>query len=295
MPYFSNMPTFDYPLVVNGKTKFVNSRNILVRARIIDYIKDTQASYLNYTILDGERPETLSHRVYGQSELHWIILLFNEIIDPLFEWPLSTNDLDMVVSKKHQGKALFIDLKRVSFELNGIVSKGNEDIWYEVGSTVKQGNAVGKILSWDPNLYKLVIEQTSTTPFFPTVGVGDPTSTYKDLVHVRSDGAILRAPIGRVVDENKYAAHHFENSETGERADHHTKLITSSGEVINASLLDRYVIGNAEIIPTPAGDITMVSNYAHETAENDKKRNIKMMRPELIDSVIKDMRKVFGG
>jgi hypothetical protein len=295
MPYFSNMPTLDYPLKINGKTVLINARNILVRAKIIDRIKSTQAAYLNYTIRDGERPETLAARVYGQPDLHWVVLLFNEILDPLFEWPLSSNDLESAVNTKYTGKTLFIDLKRVNFERGGIVSRAKEELWFEVGGTVTQGNAEGKVLAWDPNLYKIVIEQTSGTNFSTTPSVTNPQSEYMDLIHRRSDGVVLYAPIGRVVDDNRYAVHHFEDSETGEVVDHHSILTTANGELVDSSVMEFYAVYSNELIRLPNRDVVAVSNYQHEIASNDSKRNIKMMRPELIDLVIKDMRKIFGG
>jgi len=124
--YFSNMPTITYPLTVNGKVKYVEARDILVRAKIVDFLKNTQSSYLDYTIRDGERPETLANRVYGQSEYHWIILLFNETIDPLFEWPISSQDLLAAIEKKYEGKTLFIDMGEVQFDKQGLVTKAKE-------------------------------------------------------------------------------------------------------------------------------------------------------------------------
>ena len=121
MAYFSNMTVFNYPFVVNGRTEYISSRNIMVRAKFLDYFKNTQAAYLDYTVRDGERPETLAHRVYGSSDLHWVILLFNEILDPLFTFPLSTNDLAAAVDKKYSGVTLFVDLKNDDQGKGGVV------------------------------------------------------------------------------------------------------------------------------------------------------------------------------
>ncbi len=291
------MPTFDYPDIVKGKYKFVNSRNILVRAKIIDYIKNTQSAYSNYTIRDGERPEHIAYRVYGQSDLHWVILLFNEIIDPLFEWPISSNDLETSVQKRYSGKTLFVNLKTAQYSKNGALQIENQsyrDIWYEIGGKVTQGNAIGTVLDWDPNLYKLVIRQDSTAEFKVSSGVLDPLKQTRDLVHIRNDGIALYTTVGRVVDDNKYSVHHFEDLNTGEIQDHHSLLIVNN-EVVNASILDYYAVYNKELIRLTNKDVIAVSNYQYEISKNDKKRNIKIMRPDLIDVIIKDIRKIFIG
>jgi hypothetical protein len=298
MAYFSNMPVIDYPLSVNGRVKYINSRNIMVRAKFLDYIKQTQQAYLNYTIRDGERPETLAHRIYGASEFHWIILLFNEIIDPIFSWPIASNDLDALVEKKYNGKTLFIDMKRVNYQSGGQTLKGNEEVWYEVGSAVTQGTATGTVLEWDPNLYKIVIDQTSTQNFKTTIDIDNPLATNRDLIHIRKDGIKLASPLGRVVDNNKYAAHHFVYDDTNAVVDHHRQLQDVVGSVVNSSIIDRYATYRKDnislVVDGTTRNIRAISNYQYEIEKNDNLRSIKLMRPELIDVVVKDLKGIFS-
>lgn len=298
MSYFSNMPVVNYPIVVNGRVKYINARNIMVRAKFLDYIKQTQTAYLNYTIRDGERPETLAHRVYGASEYHWIILLFNEIIDPIFGWPIGTNDLDVLVEKKYSGKTLFIDMRKVNYQVGGVSIKGNEEVWYEIGSEVTQGSATGTVLDWNPNLYKVVVNQTSTTNFKTTLNIDDPIKTDRDFIHMRKDGIELAAPLGRVVDNNKYSVHHFVYDDTNEVVDHHRLLQDPNESLLNVSIMDRYATYRKDNISLVVDGVTRnvraVSNYQYEIEKNDARRSIKMMRPELIDVVIKDIRGIFS-
>ena len=45
-------------------------------------------------------PEHLAHKLYGDAELHWIILLINNITDVYRDWPMSyTNFLRFVTDK----------------------------------------------------------------------------------------------------------------------------------------------------------------------------------------------------
>ena len=91
MGYFNFLSNVGYR---NDNGTFTIARNILTRGKIIDSIKESQSGYMEYTIKDEERPETLANRVYGRSDYHWIILLFNEILDPFFSWPLSVNEME---------------------------------------------------------------------------------------------------------------------------------------------------------------------------------------------------------
>ena len=296
MSYFANMPVINYPIKVNGKTKVVNAKNILVRAKFLEYVKNTQSSYLTYVIRDGERPDTLANRVYGRSDLHWIILLFNEIINPLFEWPISSQDLQRVVQEKYKGRTLIIDSKRTYYGSSvGPAAQANEELWYEPGQTLVKDGVVGIVKSWDPDLYKIVIEENITgESFTPTENVDSVTNETRDLIHGRSDGVYIYAPLGRYISDNVNAVHHFENVDDGMMVDHHSLLSSESGELIQTSILDRYATKGIDVFSIAGSTIRVVTNYEHEVRRNESLRTIKMLRPEMLDIVVKDMRRVFG-
>ena len=52
-------------------------------------------------MIDGETPEIVADKFYNDSELYWIILMANEMIDPRFDWPLSYVNLLNYVDNKY--------------------------------------------------------------------------------------------------------------------------------------------------------------------------------------------------
>ena len=52
-------------------------------------------------VKEGETPERLADKFYGDSNYHWVILHVNEIIDPRFDWPLTTYQLEQYVGSKY--------------------------------------------------------------------------------------------------------------------------------------------------------------------------------------------------
>ena len=50
---------------------------------------------------DGETPEMVADSLYGNASLHWILLLFNQIINTYYEWPLSRKNFQRYVSDKY--------------------------------------------------------------------------------------------------------------------------------------------------------------------------------------------------
>ena len=56
-----------------------------------------------HIIVDGEKPEILAHQLYGDPELHWIILYANgaSFLNPYYDWPMTNFDLQKFVDKKY--------------------------------------------------------------------------------------------------------------------------------------------------------------------------------------------------
>jgi hypothetical protein len=67
--------------------------NFMARVQMSDQLKSNVMLYSPYTIIDGETPEMVADKVYGDPTLHWVILLTNEIIDPRYDWCLSQEHL----------------------------------------------------------------------------------------------------------------------------------------------------------------------------------------------------------
>jgi hypothetical protein len=277
--------------------------DLTVRAKILDYVSNTQVSYLDYTIRDGERPEQLAYRVYGKPTLHWTILLFNEILNPYFDWPSSSVELEKSVSQKYPGRAYFIDLEEAS--------STQSDFWIQPtseGSVTTINGYDVTILAWEPNLYKVVVDENSPSVSTIPESLDFFGISQNILYHQRSDGKSFTARVYRIVDDNRYAVHHFEKLDSEEIVDHH--FVESIEQVrrdlginpvyVNAdknksSNLERYIRGN-DLRPMPDGSfVTPIINIDYEIRENDKKRVIKMLRPEFTEFVATELRKIFIG
>ena len=97
--YFNFFPTIDYVNVGQSNSKTVT--NILKRAAIREVVKDNLAIYTKYIIRSGETPESVAFNVYGDAELHWVILLTNDIYDRYHQWPMNVNQFLAYVNEKY--------------------------------------------------------------------------------------------------------------------------------------------------------------------------------------------------
>ena len=89
----------DYVNVGQSNSKTVT--NILKRAAIREVVKNNLAIYTKYIIKSGETPESVAFNVYGDAELHWVILLTNDIYDRYHQWTMNVNQFLAYVNEKY--------------------------------------------------------------------------------------------------------------------------------------------------------------------------------------------------
>lgn len=100
--YFKEFPTFLYDFKYNTsnetKTSLVKdiTRNIRFRRDILS----TVTLYDEYDIEDGETPEIIAEKLYGNAEYHWIIMLANNRYDYLTDFPLDERSLEQHIIGK---------------------------------------------------------------------------------------------------------------------------------------------------------------------------------------------------
>ena len=97
--YFSRFPKGNYDIKGDGNQKLVTDlmRRIKIRSKIADQI----SIYDRYDVVSGERPEDIAFKHFGDPELHWVVLLTNNISDAYYDWPLSDQEFETYVNNKY--------------------------------------------------------------------------------------------------------------------------------------------------------------------------------------------------
>ena len=99
MAYFKPFPTIDYDPTGNNTHKTI--KDILIRVKIKDVVKQNRAVFSKYDVKEGQRPEDVAFEQYGDSEFHWIVLMMNEMTNPYYDWPMGLRDLEKFVASKY--------------------------------------------------------------------------------------------------------------------------------------------------------------------------------------------------
>ena len=97
--YFANFPLIPYDSVGNGEFKVVT--NLLRRVAIRSKVRTNTMLFDTYDVREGETPEILADKLYGDSEYHWIILYCNNITDRYHQWPKNTNQFLAYINDKY--------------------------------------------------------------------------------------------------------------------------------------------------------------------------------------------------
>ena len=279
--YFDKFPLVQYDISKDGNVRLAT--DILRRVAFREKVLEQAGLFEEYYVEEGETPEIVAEKVYGDPEMHWVVMLFNEIIDPKYDFPLSESQLERFLDKTYPGKAYYLD----SNTDNVPVTKN-----FVVGEDVFFGLNKGLVREWDPVTQKLNLEQETGL-----LSVGDIV-TSKD-----KDGAEFTTRVKRVVEFHKLGLHHFENSgETAELNNYASAPDTNGIQVplgqtgagsfasSAVSFSDTILRGYINSVTPTTYVIKTISDVAVE--ENDAKRKIRLLKQRYIPQVVDEFKRL---
>ena len=102
--YFRNLPNFEYISRINERKTnkdFLTVKNLFRRPIIREDLFTDFMTFTKYRIVGDERPDEVAYDVYGESDLDWVVLLSNNIINVRDEWPLNQHDYRNYLIEKY--------------------------------------------------------------------------------------------------------------------------------------------------------------------------------------------------
>lgn len=96
--YFKEFPKFYYDFKDDkGNTELRLVRDITRNVRFRKEILANVSVFDEYDIKDGETPEIIAEKVYGNPNYHWIIMLANERFNYVYDFPMEETTLARAV------------------------------------------------------------------------------------------------------------------------------------------------------------------------------------------------------
>lgn len=163
--YFADFPVIRY--------EGVPVRDITRRTNFITENLSNPFVFLPYTVKENERPEDIAFYYYGSVDYTWLVLLANEIHDPLNQWYLNEELFHELLIKKYSqmsGKKGYevIDWTRNQTILDNILYYEKDGLSYSVNSfpTVYETDLQGNFVL-DSDGYKKPISRTVSSDYTP--------------------------------------------------------------------------------------------------------------------------------
>lgn len=104
MTYFRELPNILYPSNLVDKEssqQYIAVKNLFRRVKLSGEADGIASLFTKYTILEGQRPDTIAKAFYKNETYDWVVVLTSGITNIKDQWPLSNYDLNRYVENKY--------------------------------------------------------------------------------------------------------------------------------------------------------------------------------------------------
>jgi|TARA_B100000767_G_scaffold87348_1_gene83951 hypothetical protein len=137
MSFFNRFPILAYDVKNNDNYKLLP--DILRRVKLRSSIRSSSMLFDTYDVRNGDRPEDIAFKWFGDAELHWVILMTNNVLDRYYDWPMNDVQFQEFLTDKY--------------------GAGSEDAIHHYEITKSSGRTTAK----GPNDYSHKVEVNSDT------------------------------------------------------------------------------------------------------------------------------------
>ena len=100
MKYFKQFPLLDYNLSgINGNSQEVT--DIFRRVKVRSKIADNVTLFDKFDVHEGEKPEDVAYKAYGDADYFWVVCLVNNVVNRYYDWPLDEFNFQQFVADKY--------------------------------------------------------------------------------------------------------------------------------------------------------------------------------------------------
>ncbi len=169
----------------NNSTGIDTVTNIIARFGFEKKLKENSSAFYKYTIKDSDTPEIIAAKFYDHSERHWIVLLFNDIIDPQYDWPLQSDTLIDYINTKYSTVEYANTANTLVTGLSWAQNISHVQAYYKIITrTSADGTDIVEKITVDANTYANIaatsISYTLNNASSITQTVSKTTQTYYD-------------------------------------------------------------------------------------------------------------------
>jgi len=255
--YFKQFPKifYDFPQD-NTSTTLQILTDITTNVRIRKQILENVTIYDEYDIQEGETPEIVAEKVYGDPELHWVIMLANQRYDYLRDFPMTEYELRQYIANKYEYPEHVHH-----YERNGIVVEGV--------AKLKLPSSVTPLIKFGYTTNLLQNQREITHDFITMYPYANARI---ESIDSATNIAVILLDYGRFSPGDLVSLNGIRYDESlGKNV--YTTIINFNVPTNGFTLNDEY---------------HPVTNEEYEIRENESKRRIKLISKNLIDQFVKE-------
>ena len=140
MSYFSKFPLTAYDIKGNDIRKLLP--DILRRVKLKSVIKSGGMLFDKYDVKEGEKPEDIAFKWFGDPELHWVILMTNNVTDRYYGWPLNQVQFAEYITDKYGDNVDAVHHYEITKDSGRTTSNGPSDYSHLVEVNSDTDNAI---------------------------------------------------------------------------------------------------------------------------------------------------------
>ena len=297
--YFRQVPEFEYVNRTKGNkdiSNYITVKNLFKRGKIRSDIFGNLSFFTKYNIIGDERPDNIAFKEYGNSNLDWVVLLSNNILNVQDEWPLPQTSLDEILLEKygtydklhsiHHYETVEIKNTKGGIILPGGLETPNK--WRTNGNFIQAINTkINQITGTESKVATVTLYN----------GIKNLTVGDEVLIQNVSESAFNgRFPITEILKVRdviirfKYVLPSIPENKQPEILGTEQVTFTVAGNIGtgNAYYYEYYEDNSYHTIP--AANMTQeVTNYQYEMKKEDAKRNIYLLKPDYLNIIFNDL------
>jgi hypothetical protein len=137
MSYFQRFPKIPYDYTGDRDLRVFT--HLLKRVKVRALAKENTFNFDFYDVQDGESPEMIAHKYYGDAGLHWTILIANDIQDYYTDWPMSVARFEQFLIDKY-GNSIYdihhYEIEQLSGKTTKTIDIGSDNTGHPSAVTV---------------------------------------------------------------------------------------------------------------------------------------------------------------
>jgi hypothetical protein len=298
--YFRQVPNLEYVNRTKGNddiSNYINVKNLFKRGKIRPDIFGNLSYFTQYKIIGDDRPDNVAFNEYQDSNLDWVILLANNMLNVQSEWPLPQSSLDEILLEKygtynelHSGVHHYETVEIKNIKGGVILPEGLEtpNTWRTNGNFIQAINTKINQISGTESKIATVTMYNGIKDLVigSEVYINNVSSSvYNGRFPVTS---VLK--VGDVAIRFTYVLPEIPPVTAPEIGGTEEVTFTVAGNVGTGNAYYYEYYDNNSYHTIPAAKMTQaVTNYQYEIKKEDDKRNIFVLKPEYLNIIFNDL------